>query len=305
MGGVASRLQGDRVRRTVAEVRALLEQREREFGRRGIDSIATYRALRADGAIPGDGFGDVFLVVDGWLTLRQDYEELEQAVTALAARGLGYGIHLVAATNKWSEFRPAVRDLFGTRLELRLGDPYESAIGRAAARNVPAGAPGRGLTQDGLHFLAAMPRIDGRPTAAGLPEAVRALVGQVAAAWDGDGAPPVRMLPDVLPAAALPGRARPGRGCRSASTRASWPPCSWTSRPTRISWSWATPSAASRTCCGWPSRASPPATPPSRPRSSSSITGARCWTRPRCRTRSATPHPRWRRPRCWTRCAGC
>ena len=58
----------------------------------------------------------MFLVVDGWLTLRQDYEELEQAVTALAARGLGYGIHLVAATNKWSEFRPAVRDLFGTRL---------------------------------------------------------------------------------------------------------------------------------------------------------------------------------------------
>ena len=205
VGGVASRLQGDRVRRTVAEVRARLEQREREFGRLGIDSIATYRALRAEGAIPGDGFGDVFLVVDGWLTLRQDYEELEQAVTALAARGLGYGIHLVAATNKWSEFRPAVRDLFGTRLELRLGDPYESEIGRAAARNVPAGAPGRGLTQDGLHFLAAMPRIDGRPTAAGLPEAVRALVGQVAAAWDGGGAPPVRMLPDVLAAAALPG----------------------------------------------------------------------------------------------------
>jgi S-DNA-T family DNA segregation ATPase FtsK/SpoIIIE len=207
VGGVASRLQGDRVRRTVAEVRALLEQREREFGRLSIDSIATYRALRAEGSIPGDGFGDVFLVVDGWLTLRQDYEELEQAITALAARGLGYGVHLVAATNKWSEFRPAVRDLFGTRLELRLGDPYESEIGRAAARNVPAGAPGRGLTPDGLHFLAAMPRIDGRPTAAGLPEAVRALVGQVAAAWDGDGAPPVRMLPDVLAAAALP---RPG-----------------------------------------------------------------------------------------------
>jgi S-DNA-T family DNA segregation ATPase FtsK/SpoIIIE len=210
VGGVASRLAGDRVRRTVAEVRTLLEQREREFSERGIDSIATYRALRADGAIAGDGFGDVFLVVDGWLTLRQDYEELEQAVTALAARGLGYGIHLVAATNKWSEFRPAVRDLFGTRLELRLGDPYESEIGRAAARNVPASAPGRGLTRDGLHFLAAMPRVDGRPTAAALPEAIRALVAQSAAAWPGSAAPPVRMLPDVLPAAGLPAPAATG-----------------------------------------------------------------------------------------------
>jgi S-DNA-T family DNA segregation ATPase FtsK/SpoIIIE len=210
VGGVASRLQGDRVRRTVAEVRTLLEQREREFSERGIDSIATYRALRAEGAIAGDGFGDVFLVVDGWLTLRQDYEELEQAVTALAARGLGYGIHLVTATNKWSEFRPAVRDLFGTRLELRLGDPYESEIGRAVARNVPAGAPGRGLTRDGLHFLAAMPRIDGRPSAAGLPDALRALTAQVAGAWDGNSAPPVRMLPDVLPAAELPPPASTG-----------------------------------------------------------------------------------------------
>ncbi len=210
VGGVASRLQGDRVRRTVAEVRGLLEQREREFSERGIDSIATYRALRADGALAGDGFGDVFLVVDGWLTLRQDYEELEQAVTALAARGLGYGIHLVAATNKWSEFRPAVRDLFGTRLELRLGDPYESEIGRAAARNVPPGTPGRGLTRDGLHFLAAMPRVDGQATAAGLPEALRALVAQVTAAWPTSAAPPVRMLPDVLPAAGLPAPAATG-----------------------------------------------------------------------------------------------
>ena len=210
VGGVATRLQGDRVRRTVAEVRTLLERREREFSERGIDSIATYRALRSEGAIAGDGFGDVFLVVDGWLTLRQDYEELEQAVTALAARGLGYGIHLVAATNKWSEFRPAVRDLFGTRLELRLGDPYESEIGRAAAGNVPAGAPGRGLTRDGLHFLAAVPRIDGQATAAGLPEAIRSLAARVAAAWEGSGAPPVRMLPDVLPAAELPPPASTG-----------------------------------------------------------------------------------------------
>jgi S-DNA-T family DNA segregation ATPase FtsK/SpoIIIE len=210
VGGVANRLQGDRVRRTVAEVRTLLERREREFSERGIDSIATYRALRSEGAIAGDGFGDVFLVVDGWLTLRQDYEELEQAVTALAARGLGYGIHLVAATNKWSEFRPAVRDLFGTRLELRLGDPYESEIGRAAAGNVPAGAPGRGLTRDGLHFLSAVPRIDGQATAAGLPEAIRSLAARVAGAWEGSGAPPVRMLPDVLPAAELPPPASTG-----------------------------------------------------------------------------------------------
>ena len=210
VGGTATRRQPDRVRRTVAECKALLERREREFAERGIDSIDTYRRLRAAGQIAGDGFGDVFLVVDGWLTLRQDYEELESVVTALAARGLGYGIHLIAATGKWSEFRPAVRDLFGTRVELRLGDPAESEVGKKAAQNVPETIHGRGLTRDGLHFLAALPRADGQPTADGLPEATAALAAAIDAAWQGPCAPGVRMLPDVLPASQLPSPAQAG-----------------------------------------------------------------------------------------------
>ena len=204
IGGTAARLQGDRVRRTVAEVRTVLEQRERAFADQGIDSIATYRRRVAAGEISGDGFGDVFLVVDGWLTVRQDFEELEGVITSLAQRGLGYGIHVIATTNKWSEFRPAIRDLFGTRLELRLGDPYESEVGRALAANVPENAPGRGLTREGLHFLTSVPRIDGKPTADGLPEASRELVDQVRDAWHGRLAPRVRMLPAVLPATELP-----------------------------------------------------------------------------------------------------
>jgi len=210
VGGVAARGSGDQVRRTVAELRTLLDQRERSFAEHGIESIAAYRQLAA----ASDGFGDVFLVVDGWLTLRQDYEDLEPTVTALAARGLGYGIHVAAASSKWSEFRPAIRDLFGTRLELRLGDPYESEVGRAAAANVPADAPGRGLTRDGLHFLAAVPRLDlaeaygsavsSPDTSPDSPDATRALAAAVAGAWHGPRARAVRMLPDVLPAAALP-----------------------------------------------------------------------------------------------------
>ena len=205
VGGVAT---GDRPTGSAApspRCSALLDRREHEFAERGIESIGAYRAMRASGEIAGDGHGDVFLVVDGWLTLRQDFEPLESAITALAARGLGYGIHVIAATNKWSEFRPAIRDLFGTQFELRLGDPYESEIGRALAVNVPERSPGRGLTRDGLHFLTALPRIDGQSSVAGLPDAVRKLVETVAGGWPGPRAPQVRMLPEVLPAAQLPG----------------------------------------------------------------------------------------------------
>jgi DNA segregation ATPase FtsK/SpoIIIE, S-DNA-T family len=212
VGGIATRQQPERVRRTVAELQGLLDRREHEFAAHGIESIAAYRSMRASGEIAGDGFGDVFLVVDGWLTLRQEFEALETTITALAARGLGYGIHVIAATNKWSEFRPSIRDLLGSKFELRLGDPYESEMGRAVAANVPERTPGRGLTRDGLHFLAALPRIDGQPSADGLPDAVRKLVETVDAAWPGRAAPEVRMLPDVLPAARLAELSRDGDG---------------------------------------------------------------------------------------------
>jgi DNA segregation ATPase FtsK/SpoIIIE, S-DNA-T family len=204
IGGVASRLDADRVRRTIAEVTQLLERREREFAERGIDSMATYRLRRASGEFPGDGYGDVFVVVDNWLTLRQDYEMLESTITQLAARGLGYGVHVIASSNKWTEFRTGVRDLFGTKLELKLGDPFESEIDRKRADHVPAGRPGRGLTPDGMHFLAVLPRADGDKSPASLTEGVGKLVAAIGDSWHGPTAPGVRMLPDVLPFAELP-----------------------------------------------------------------------------------------------------
>ncbi|MEU1387767.1 MULTISPECIES: type VII secretion protein EccCa [unclassified Nonomuraea] len=210
VGGVANRRDADRVRRTVAEISGILQQRERDFTDHGIDSIATYRRRMADGSIEGDGWGDVFLVVDGWLTVRQEYESLEQVITDLAARGLGYGIHVMATTNKWSEYRPGIRDLFGTKIELKLGDAYESEVSRSASLAVPEGTPGRGLTKDGMHFLSALPRIDRVQRADDLADGLRSLVEVVSEAWQGPVAKPVRLLPSLLPAASMPGPAETG-----------------------------------------------------------------------------------------------
>ncbi|WP_308250792.1 type VII secretion protein EccCa [Nonomuraea rhizosphaerae] len=210
VGGVATRLDANRVRRTVAEVTALLARRERLFVERGIDSIATYRRQVAAGEYEGDGWGDVFVVVDGWATMRQEFETLEGPIGELVSRGLGFGIHVVGTANKWSEFRSNVRDMFATRLELRLGDAFESEIDRKAAANVPEGAPGRGLTREALHFLAALPRADGRSTVDDLTEGVAALVRAAADAWHEQPAPPVRLLPDRFPVHTLPGPGESG-----------------------------------------------------------------------------------------------
>jgi S-DNA-T family DNA segregation ATPase FtsK/SpoIIIE len=213
VGGVASRLDTEKVRRTVAEVAGILNRREEFFRANTIDSIDTYRRRRAAGQMSGDAWGDVFLVVDGWLSFRSDYEVLEQVVTDIAARGLGFGVHVVLSATRYSEVRPALKDQIQSRLELRLGDPMESEFDRKVAQNVPPGAPGRGLTPERLHFLTALPRIDDSTAVEDLSDGTAAFVAAVDANWNGPHAPKVRMLPSTLPADRLPGGAEfPARG---------------------------------------------------------------------------------------------
>ncbi len=204
VGSVATRLEPQRVRRTIAEINGLLERREQLFTQYRVDSMASYRRLSTTGQVPYDGFGDVFLVVDGWGTIRSDFEEMEQQITQIAARGLGFGVHIALSIQRWMEIRPALRDLISSRLELRLGDPTESHVDRRAAANVPTGSPGRGLSPNKLHFLAALPRIDCDPSTDNLVEGVAAMVKRVASAWSGPPAPDVRLLPADLPIVSLP-----------------------------------------------------------------------------------------------------
>jgi S-DNA-T family DNA segregation ATPase FtsK/SpoIIIE len=211
VGGVTGRLNTGAVRRTVAEVSTVLAERERRFADRDIDGMATYRAWRADGTVTDDPYGDVFLVVDGWSTLRQEFEDLEETLGAIAARGLAYGVHLMVTCSRSFDLRPTIRDLFGSRIELRLGDPVDSMVDRASATNVPEHAPGRGVAPSRHQLLVALPRIDGRETDEDLPDGVAAAVSAIARAWPGDPAPSVRLLPAKLPYEALPPRDEPGR----------------------------------------------------------------------------------------------
>jgi S-DNA-T family DNA segregation ATPase FtsK/SpoIIIE len=210
VGGVAGRQDAGAVRRTVAEVATLLAARERGFAERNIDGMAAYRALRAAGAVTDDPYGDVFLVVDGWLTLRKEYEDLEEMIVAVATRGLAYGVHVIVACSRGFDLRPNVRDLFGSKVELRLGDPIDTAIDRASAVRVPEHAPGRGICASRHQILMALPRLDGARSDDDLPAGVAGLVQAVAAAWPGEPAPAVRMLPTELPYAALPMADDPG-----------------------------------------------------------------------------------------------
>jgi len=199
VSGVALRRDVEAVRRTVAEVSTLLEERETRFASDGIVSIDEYRDRRARGELADEPFGDVFLVIDGYGLLREEHEDLDAMLNALVTRCLGFGVHVILTANRWGDVRFNVREFYGTRLELRLGDPSDSEINRRAAANVPTGVPGRGLSANKMHFLAAVPRVDGQAGEENLPAGTADLVAKVRAAWTLQAAPRVRLLPRALP----------------------------------------------------------------------------------------------------------
>ena len=141
VAGVGTRAEPDVVRRIVAEVQGSWTGARRTSA----PTASTRSRPTGRGAPQGradDGYGDVFLVVDGWSTLRADFDDLETELQQLASRGLTFGLHIVTGAARWADFRPAMRDLFGTRLELRLGDAMDSEIDRKIARWSPPAGPG-------------------------------------------------------------------------------------------------------------------------------------------------------------------
>lgn len=203
VSGIAAGNEDEKVRRTLAEVSGIIDARERFFKEQRIDGMDAYRRRRAEGKVD-DGYGDVFLVIDGWGVFRGDYDELETKVQQIVARGLTFGVHVLFSANRWMEIRANISDLIGTKLELRLGDPSDSQIDRHVADTVPKGAPGRGLSANKLHTLAALPRIDGGHDAATVSDGINDLIAKVRSAWQGHPhGPKLRLLPENLPYEAM------------------------------------------------------------------------------------------------------
>ena len=156
------------VRRTVAQLESLLRAPR---GRDGRDRTRTGHRL-ADSLrrrFPGDrrlGHGP------------SGFDGLEEPITALAAQGLSYGIHVVVAAARWADLRPALKDQIATRIELRLGDPADSEMDRRRARQLADRPPGRGITREGREMAIAL-----------------AHLGVARNGGDGRAAPPVELLP--------------------------------------------------------------------------------------------------------------
>jgi S-DNA-T family DNA segregation ATPase FtsK/SpoIIIE len=221
VGSFAGAGDRDRVLRTVAEMRLLVEDREEAFGRLGL-TIDTFRARKFGGdagAVPDDPFGEVFLVIDGWQQFRTTFgDDLVTDIGMIMERGSALGVRVIVSASGWISggFLSWMTNLMPLNVELALGDQDVSRNDRVVGKKVPFGkreviddeddgqgpsetrveqVSGRGTSMAGYHFQAALPMVVGRDGRSGGPrEAAAAItevsgVSQVAA---------VRMLPDAV-----------------------------------------------------------------------------------------------------------
>jgi S-DNA-T family DNA segregation ATPase FtsK/SpoIIIE len=211
VAGVAVRVDGERVRRVVNEVITLLEAREQLFQEYGLDSAAALRAARARGQVPAEIAGDVFFIVDGWGSFRDDFEVMELALGDVAARGSNYGMHFIVTATQTMQIRMRMQSAFGGRIELRLTDPFDSQVDRKVMGQISKATPGRGLIDGALQFQTALPRVDGGAME-DIGAAQKHLINFVAERWPGSAVPKVQVLPLRYPAEQLPAPDPSGTG---------------------------------------------------------------------------------------------
>ena len=197
VAGVATRDTTEVRTRMLAEIAAIMDDRERYFGKNAIDSMDTYRRGRLEGRYD-DGYGDVFLVVDGWGALRSEFDSLDREVTTMMSRGLSLGVHLIVSASRWMDFRSEAQDLFGSRHELHTANPEESIVNREGASRIPKGRPGRGIDMAGHEMMIGLPRADAEQDPTTVSQGVAYTIKKIREHLVAGEGPKLRLLPEKI-----------------------------------------------------------------------------------------------------------
>jgi type VII secretion protein EccCb len=224
VGGFAREVDPEQVKRIIAEMLTLIEEREQAFStlRLTLTKLRERKFGGVEGPVTDDPFGDVYLVIDGWPTFVNNWENLVADVQRILAKGPDLGVHMLVSTGGWvaSKFPSGMVNRLTSNVELRLDDTDDRGKNNLkVAKSVPFGDQqvylddedetgggeveqlqvrkirGRGTSMDGYHFQAGLPEltIDGRRVDAGVAAEAIAKVG-----GPGSAAARVRMLPKEI-----------------------------------------------------------------------------------------------------------
>ncbi|MGH3967649.1 MAG: FtsK/SpoIIIE domain-containing protein, partial [Mycobacterium sp.] len=220
VGGFAREIDPEQVKRIIAEMLTLIEEREQAFSklRLTLSRLRERKFGGVEGPVCDDPFGDVFLVIDGWPVFVKNWENLVFDVERILAKGPDVGVHVIVSTNGWvaSKFPSGMANRMTSNIELKLDDTDDRTKNNLrVAKDVPYGDQqiylddddttggeveqlevikirGRGTSMDGYHFQAGLPEVtvNGRRVDTGAAaEAIAKVAGP------GSTAARVRMLP--------------------------------------------------------------------------------------------------------------
>ncbi|WP_394295634.1 type VII secretion protein EccCa [Nocardiopsis alkaliphila] len=212
VAGVAGRADPEKVQRILTDVSGHLDRRQRLFRKHKLDSPAALRQARAEGKVPSNVPGDLFLMIDGWSAVRDAFDAADDFLMDIATRGPSLGVHTILTGAASSQVRSRLQALFGGRFELRLSDPMDSGIGRKIAEDIPKDTPGRGLTSEEHHAHVALPRVDGVASDEDLSDGIQDLIKRVRERWPQKAVQGVRTLPERVELDELLKGRRTGRG---------------------------------------------------------------------------------------------
>lgn len=157
VAAVATRDDPDLTRKVFTRVHAALDERAALLRGSGCDGVAGLRAARRSGDVDPAVPGDVLLVVDGWSAVAETDPQLDTVLDDILARGSGLGVHLLLTAAGPARLRTRLLAGFGRRIELRLSDPFDSAVDRRLAAALPADVPGRALVAGGHYAQIVLP----------------------------------------------------------------------------------------------------------------------------------------------------
>lgn len=198
VGGIVTLDDYDRMTRLLTDLAELVDDRGRLFAEQRASSLAEYRANAGGAPMPR-----VLVLLDGFENFQSTWERIDRGqwfdlVQRLVADGRSVGVHFVMTGGRRSAFPTVLASTVGRRLVLRMATRDEYlAMGIDAGLVDGDEPPGRCVDGDQVMQLALL---GGRPATAAQAQAVRELADQLAAAGVPP-APPVRVLPDVVPLA--------------------------------------------------------------------------------------------------------
>ncbi len=195
MGGIFGPSDNQKIQRLLGYLSDQIDQRQALCRQAQVDSLARLRDVK-----PAEAPAAILLVITGFKTFRESFQDEKATYTRLLRDGGAMGIHAVLVGDQNGDLPPEVLNIVSRRMALQLADvrDYRDLLGGRVQIDPDAKIPsGRGwynAQQPPLEFQAAMPtaadkEIDQIPELNKLAQAMRQ-------AWSGSTPPPIRLLPD-------------------------------------------------------------------------------------------------------------